>query len=160
MGEKRGSPQPVAVPPEGQSPARPWAATRRPQRAAPGGVGYSAGEPHPPWRHSRRGIGIIASIVGQIASQLLRRRGKVRCFVPHSRREPPRALPTARPNQYAVTFGFPLWFFNEKEVGIGIAELMMTFHKGGEELALALDEEKGSGTPLRTLDLPPRQWAF
>lgn len=102
---------------------------------------------------------IVASVVAQLLLQWFRRRGKVRCFVPHTTRPQPHTSPR-EPLNYAITFSFPLWFFNEKETAIGIAELVLTFCKGGEQLAMAYIEEKGSNIPLRTLDLPPRQWVF
>lgn len=104
-------------------------------------------------------IGIVAAVVGQAAYQVFRRYGKVRCFVPHARREPPYTSPR-QPMNYAITFAFPLWFFNEKEVAIGITELLLTFHKGGQQLVLEYIKEKGSEEPIRTLDLPPRQWVY
>ncbi len=104
-------------------------------------------------------LAIAATVVGQWLAQWFRRRGKVRCFVPHTTRPQPHTSPR-EPLNYAITFSFPLWFFNEKETAIGIAELVLTFSKGGEQLAMAYIKEKGSNTPLRTLDLPPRKWVF
>ncbi len=104
-------------------------------------------------------IGIVAAVIGQVANQIFRRYGKVRCFVPYSRREPPYVSPS-QPMNYAIKFAFPLWFFNEKEVAIGITELIMSFHKGGEQLVLEYIKEKESREPIRALDLPPRQWVY
>lgn len=102
-------------------------------------------------------IGIVAAVVGQVANQAFRRYGKVRCFVPYARREPPYLSPN-NPTNHVVKIAFPLRFFNEKEVAIGITELILTFHKGGEQLTGVYITEEGSGEPMRTLDLPPRQW--
>lgn len=102
-------------------------------------------------------IGIVAAVVGQVANQLLRRYGKVRCFVPDAMRVPPYISPN-NPTNHVIKIAFSLRFFNEKEVAIGITDLMLTLHKGGEQLALAYIEEKDSEAPIRTLDLPPRQW--
>ena len=102
-------------------------------------------------------IAIVAAIIGQIANQIFRRYGKVRCFVPHSSRLAPQPS-ASNPDIKVIKVAFPLGFFNEKEVAIGITELMFTFHKGGEQLAMAFIKEKDSEGPIRTLDLPPRQW--
>lgn len=102
-------------------------------------------------------IGIVAAVIGQVAHQVFQRYGKVRCFVPYASRHPPYISPS-QPANYVIKIAFPLRFFNEKEVVIGITELMLTFHKGSEQLALDYIKEKDSGDPIRTLDLPPRQW--
>lgn len=102
-------------------------------------------------------IGVVAAVVGQVAYQAFHRYGKVRCFVPYARREPPYISPN-NPTNYVIKIAFPLRFFNEKEVAIGITELRLEFFKGGELLTMAFITEEGSERPIRTLDLPPRQW--
>jgi hypothetical protein len=104
-------------------------------------------------------IGIVATVVGQVADRLLGRRGKVRCFVPYASREPPHTSPN-HPLNYVVTFRFPLYFYNEKEVDIGIGELVMVFYKGGVESARSYLQEKDSDTYIRALSLPARQWVY
>src|SRR5215217_28851 len=79
---------------------------------------------------------IGAAFAGQVAAYMLRRRGKVLCFVP------PWTERRMRGN--TVRYDLTLEFYNDRDVSIGITDIIFTHYKGdgSGEGWLSLMEDK------------------
>jgi hypothetical protein len=97
-------------------------------------------------------LAILAAFAGQLAAYVLRRSGKVLCFVaPWTE--------SAAPDG-GTLHELTLEFYNDRDVSIGITDLLFNYYKGdgSGEGWLALMVDQRTSEAIGTLTLPPHEW--